>query len=120
MMSAACAHFLVERTVDGVTVVSFADAELLDETVIREVEGELWEIAYGLGAVSLLLSFGRVRLMSSSLLGVLLLFARRFEEIGGRLKLCEIAPGLREVFRITRYEGLFEIHPDELRALDAF
>ena len=120
MTSAACAHFLVEKTVDGVTVASFADAELLDETVIREVEEELWEIAYGLGAVSLLLTFGRVRLMSSGLLGVLLLFSRRFDEIGGRLKLCEIAPGLREVFRIAGYEALFEIYPNEMRALDAF
>lgn len=120
MTIAACAHFLVEKTVDGITVASFADAELLEEPVIREVEGELWEIAYGLGAFSLLLNFGRVRLMSSGLLAVLLLFARRFEEIGGRLKLCEIAPELREVFRIARYEGLFEIYPDEMRALDAF
>jgi anti-sigma B factor antagonist len=120
MASAACAHFLVEKTVDGITVASFADPELLDESVIREVDEELWEIAYGLGAVSLLLSFGRVRLMSSSLIGVLLLFARRFQQVGGRLKFCEIAPGLREAFRIARCEGLFEIYPDELRALDAF
>jgi anti-sigma B factor antagonist len=110
----------VEKAVDGVTVASFADAELVDETVIREVEEELWEIAYGLGAVSLLLSFGRVRLMSSGVLGVLLVFSRRFQQVGGRLKLCEIAPGLRQVFRIAGYEGLFEIYPEEMRALDAF
>jgi anti-sigma B factor antagonist len=120
MTGAACAHFLVERTVDGVTVASFADAELLDETVIREIEEELWEIACGLGAFSLLLSFWRVRLMSSGLLGVLLHFSRRFQQVGGRLKLCEIAPGLREVFRVAGYEGLFEIYPEEMRALDAF
>jgi anti-sigma B factor antagonist len=120
MASAACAHFLVEKTVDGITVAHFADTELLEESVIREVEKELWEIAHGLGAVSLILSFGRVRLMSSSLLGVLLLFARRFQQVGGRLRLCEIAPGLREAFRFARCEGLFEIYADELRALGAF
>jgi anti-sigma B factor antagonist len=120
MTRTAWAHFLLEKTIDGVTVASFADAELLDERVIGEVEEELWEIAYGLGAASLLLGFGRVRLMSSCMLGVLLLFSRRFQVIGGRLKLCDIAPRLREVFRIARYEGLFEIYPDEMQALDAF
>jgi anti-anti-sigma factor len=120
MTSAACAHFLVEKTVDGITVASFEDAELLDETVIREVEGQLWEIAYSLGAGAMLLRFGKVRLMSSGLLGILLLFSRRFRQVGGRLKVCEIAPGLREVFRIAGYEGSFEIYPDEMRALDAF
>jgi anti-sigma B factor antagonist len=120
MTAAACARLLVDKTIDGVTVASFAGAELLDGAVIREVEEELWEIAYGLGAVSLLLNFSEVRLMSSGLLGVLSAFSRRFQQAGGRLKLCEITPGLREVFRIAGYEGLFEIYPDEMRALDAF
>ena len=114
------AHFLVEKTVNGITVARFADTELLSEDVIREIEEELWEIAHGLGAVSLLLSFGRVKLMSSGLLGVLIQFGRRFEKMGGRLKLCDIAPGLREVFRIAGYERSFDIYPDEMRAFDAF
>jgi anti-sigma B factor antagonist len=110
----------VEKTLAGITVAGFADAELVDEVLIREVEEELSELAQGLGGASLLLSFGRVRLMSSRMLGVLLQFSRSFRQIGGRLKLCEISSDLRELFRITRYERLFEIFPDEMQALDAF
>ena len=120
MTSATRAHLLVETTIDGITVATFSDTELLDGTVISEVEEDLEELASGLGATSLLLNFGTVRLMSSGMLGVLLLFSRRFREIGGRLKLCCIAPDLREAFRIARYERLFEITSEELQALEAF
>jgi anti-anti-sigma factor len=118
MLNTTCTHLMVEKTVDGITVAGFADAELLDARVIGEVEEELRELAYRVGAASLLLDFGRVRLMSSSMLGVLLHFSRRFREIGGHLKLCRIAADLREVFRIAGYEVSFEIHSDEMRALD--
>jgi anti-sigma B factor antagonist len=120
MPSATCAHFIVERTIDGITVAGFVDAELLDEQVIAEIDDELWELAYGMGAVSLLLNLGSIRLMSSRMLGVLLHFSRRFQAIGGRLKLCCIAPELREVFRIARYESRFEIYSEEMHALDSF
>jgi anti-sigma B factor antagonist len=120
MLNTTCTHLTVEKTVDGITVAGFADAELLDAQAIGEVEEELRELAYGLGAASLLLDFGRVRLMSSRMLGVLLHFSRRFREGGGRLKLCGLAPDLREVFRIARYDRLFEIYSDEMQALDSF
>jgi anti-sigma B factor antagonist len=119
-MSLTRARILIEESFDGVTVATFADAELLDPQVIGEVMEEVCELAYKLGAVSMLLNFERVRLMSSSMLGVLLYFSRRFRQGGGHLKLCCIAPDLREIFRIASYEGLFEIHSEEFQALEAF
>jgi anti-sigma B factor antagonist len=110
----------VEKTIDGITVAGFVDAELVDDRVVAEVEEELWELAYGAGAVSLLLNLASIRRMSSSLLGVLLHFSRRFQAIGGCLKLCCLAPDLLEVFRIARYESLFEIYSEEMHALDSF
>jgi anti-sigma B factor antagonist len=120
MLNATCTHLMVEKTVDGITVAGFADVELLDARTIGEVEDELRELAYGLGAAPLLLDFGRVRLMSSRMLGVLLHFSRQFRQGGGRLKLCGLALDLREVFRIARYDRLFEIYSDEMQALDSF
>jgi anti-anti-sigma factor len=113
-------HLMVEKTVDGITVAGISDAELLDARAIGEVQEELRELAYGLGAAPLLLDFGRVRLMSSSMLGVMLHFSRRFREGGGRLKLCGLTPELREVFHIARYDRLFENYSDEMKALDSF
>jgi anti-sigma B factor antagonist len=120
MLSATCDRLRVEKTIDGIAVAVFSDAELVDGRVIGEVEDALCEIAEGLGAASLLLNFERVRLMSTVMLGVLVRFSVRLAAIGGRLKLCCVAPNLQEIFRITRYDRFFETHADEMAALDSF
>ena len=94
-----------------------AEFQRAEETIIRDVLAPSDAISPGYVTYAVATEAGQV---SSGLLGVLLVFARRFRQAGGHLKLCEIAPGLREVFRIAGYEGLFEIYPDEMRALDAF
>ena len=68
----------------------------------------------------MLLNFRAVQYMSSTMLAVLLKYARRVAGLRGQLKLCCIAPDLLEVFRITRFDRLFEIHAEELTALDSF
>lgn len=110
---------LVE-TIHGVTVASLTDAEILNEEVIGEVDEQLQELVGGLGRPDMLLNFREVRLMSSTVLAVLLKFARRVAAAGGRLKLCCIAPDLAQVFKITRFDRLFEIYDEESMALDSF
>jgi len=112
-------HVLVE-TIHGVTVVSLADTEILNEEVIGEVDGQLQELIGRLGQADVLLNFREVRLMSSTMLAVLLKFARRVTAARGRLKLCCIAPDLAQVFKITRFDRLFEIYDEESTALDSF
>ena len=119
-MSRIASPRLLMETIHGITVASFADAELLTEDVIHEVGEQLQELAGGLGQADVLLNFRGVRLMSSTMLGVLFKFARRIAAAGGRLKLCGIAPDLLAAFKITRFDRLFEIHDEESTALDSF
>jgi anti-sigma B factor antagonist len=109
---------LFVETVGGVTVVTLADAELVAEDVIAGVVEQLDTVDVSSGRV--VLNFRDVRLMSSTMLAVLLRFSRRVEAAGGKLKLCCIAPDLLTVFRITRFDRLFEIHAEESKALDSF
>lgn len=108
------------ETIHGITVATFADAELLSEGVIHEVGEQLQEMIDGLGPADVLLNFRDVRLMSSNMLAVLFKFGRRINAAGGRLKLCGLAPDLMVAFRITRFDRLFEIHDEESTALDSF
>src|SRR5205807_1700983 len=94
------------ETVGGVTVASFADAELINDQVIEEVGEQLTNLAEGLGQAKVLLNFREVKLMSSSMLAVLLKFSRKVTASQGRLKFCRIAPQLREVFKITRFDKI--------------
>jgi len=119
MPSIVTPRVLVE-TIHGVTLVNLAEAELLDEEVINEVSEQLQGLLEGGNPDEYLLSFRDVRLMSSTMLGVLLKFARRTNALGGQVKLCCIAPDLAHVFRITRFDRLFEIYDEESSALDSF
>ena len=108
------------ETVGGVTVASFADSELTADQVIEEVSDQLHGLAENLGLARVLLNFREVRLMSSSMLAVLLKFSRKVTSAQGKVKLCCIAPNLKEIFKITRFDKIFEIHDQESTALDSF
>ena len=110
---------LVEN-VEGVTVASFADSELTSAQVIEEVADQLERLPDGAGLERVVLNFRGVRFMSSSMLAVLLKFSRRVTASNGRLRLCRIDPSLKEVFKITRFDRIFEIHDEESSALDSF
>lgn len=119
MQKLANPRVLVE-TIHGVTIANFADSEILNEEVIVEVDEQLQELVGALGQPDVLLNFREVRLMSSTMLAVLLKFARRVSAAQGRMKLCCIAPDLAQVFKITRFDRIFEIYDEESKALDAF
>jgi len=119
-MSQAISPRLFVEKIDGVTVASFADSSILDDEVIRDLELQLEVLLDDVGPPKVLLNFREVKFMSSAMLAVLVKFGRRLGKAGGRLKLCYLAPDLLEVFRITRFDRMFEIHPDETAALDSF
>jgi len=121
-MSRIASPRLLMETIHGITVASFADAELLTEDAIHEIGDQLQDLAGGIGPANrnVLLNFRDVRLMSSTMLAILFKFARRVTAAGGRLKLCGIAPDLMVAFRITRFDRLFEIFEEESTALDSF
>lgn len=118
-MRTASPRLLVE-TIEGVTLASFTDEMLIDEGVIADVDEQLMDLAGGAGPARLLLHFGAVRVMSSTMLAILLKLSRRVAAEGGRLMLCGLSEDLMEIFRITRFDRLFAIHDEEWQALDAF
>jgi anti-sigma B factor antagonist len=119
MSSTTSPRVLVEM-VGGVTVASFADGELIAEQIIEEVGEQLSGLADSLEVGRVVLNFREVRLMSSSMLATLLKFSRKVTAANGRLKMCCIAPHLREIFKITRFDKIFEIFDEESAALDSF
>ena len=112
-------RFFVE-TINGVPVVRPVVPDLTDEGAIAELGDLLDELVDQWGVTGVLLNFQEVRHMSSAVLGVLLKFSRRVARHRGRLKLCRLALDLREIFRITKFEQLFEIHDEERLALESF
>ena len=116
-------HIQVE-VVNGVAVVRVLDKE------IREVFGEhndvqmLGEQLYALvdekGFTRLILNFSEVEYTASIMLGKLIGLKRKAQKAGGSIRICCLNPSIKEIFRISALDRVFEIDPDENAALDAY
>ena len=103
----------------GVTVVELLNEEILDEITIDKITESLFSLVSDDEPVRILLSFSRVKRLSSSMLSTLIRLSRRVRDKGGVLKLCGIGAALCEMFAITRVNKIFDIYEDEQSALSS-
>jgi anti-anti-sigma regulatory factor len=106
--------------VDDVLVVYFPDHELMDEVRNREIGTALIELTSQAKNGKMLISFRGVDFVTSSMLGQLVMLNKRClsHQIG--LKICDVGPDLRMIFRIVRLDTLVDICGDEASAVHAF
>lgn len=104
---------------DGVTVVGFKDASILDATTIRQIGRELYAIVTEEPNRRVVLDFSEVRFLSSQALGVLLTLRRKADQSGAIVALASIRPELVRVFKITNLDQLFQFHPTAAQAVEA-
>lgn len=104
---------------DDVLVVRFLHAHIIDGLVI-EVANELFSVADRQDCTKLLLNFSGVERLSTEMFARVIVLNRKMYQKGGRLKLCDICPYLREIFTQTNLDQLFEIGETEAMALKAF
>ena len=103
---------------DGVHFISFRDRLLFDDRTVREVSEQLGAALPNDGQpIKLVLDFRGVDLISSSLLGKLILLQRRVDGSGGKLRLCELTPTVQSVFRTSNLDRLFSIVRDRRAAV---
>jgi len=108
------------REVDGITVVTFRQSQILDAMTIERMSTGLKELVGGREGGRFVFDFSRVTYMSSSALGMLIGIQRRVTRKGARLKLAGIQDDIMEVFRITQLDRVFDIYKGTEAALEAF
>lgn len=104
----------------GVHIVHFLDRKILDESNIVEIANDLFDLVDKNKGIKLLLNFGNVQYLSSTVLGKLITLNTRVNEDAGKLVLCAIRPQILEVFKITKLTKLFDIVDDEATAMSHF
>jgi anti-sigma B factor antagonist len=98
--------------------VTFRDRLLFDDRTVREVSDQLGSVLSNDGKpIRLVLDFTGVDLISSSLLGKLILLQRRVDNSGGKLCLCELSTTVQSVFKTSNLDRLFKIVRDRRAAL---
>ncbi len=105
---------------EGVLVVYFGDAKILEDTKIQQIGQELLECQSRAVDNKLLLNFSNVTFMSSAMIGKLVLLNKKCASDGVKLKLCNISKNLGEVFKITGLNKVLDIQKDEEKALKSF
>jgi anti-sigma B factor antagonist len=112
-------HIKVEN-VDGIAVVRFVGADTMySELNIQIVGDQLYSLVEDEGYAKLLLDFSAVEIISSLMFGKLKKLKEKVKEKDeGRFIICGLNETMREVFKITRFDRVFEIHDDEQAALD--
>jgi anti-sigma B factor antagonist len=118
-MAANQTHVKV-RDSGGIRVVEFTERKILDELVIHEIGEELGRIIDEADDLKLLLSFKNVDHLSSAALGMLINLNKQVSAKEGELKLSDISAPIFEVFKITRLNKLFSIHPTMAEAIADF
>lgn len=93
--------------IDGQVVISLSGR--IDSTAAVEFEEKLIEIIDA-GCHIMVVEFQHVQFISSAGLRVLLLAAKKVKPYGGKLLLCEMSKDVREVFDISGFSSIFEIH----------
>ena len=94
----AAAPKISQSEADGVPVIQFVDRRLFDEPTVREAADQLFAYLPRDGKpISLIVDLSSVEMISSAMLGKLILLQRRIESSGGRLCLCGLRPAILDV-----------------------
>jgi len=104
---------------DEVLVIRFTAQKILADTAIAQIGRELLELADQADG-KMLLNFEDVTFMSSAMIGKIVLLNKKCIAAKTVVKLCSIAPSIREVFEITRLNKVFSIYETEDDAIKAF
>jgi tetratricopeptide (TPR) repeat protein/anti-anti-sigma regulatory factor len=103
----------------SVTVVRMLDAELVHPDLIDVVGRRLLRVAGDLGCRLVVLDMARAGHLGSGMIGKILGLYKRLRDTGGRLALCNVSPGLREILEALRVAALLGLHATERAAVAA-
>ena len=111
---------LTSYSKDGILTIVFEDARILDETKLEQLSRDLMDLLNKTTEERVILDFRNVKFMSSSMLGKLIQINKKAGEFKVKLKFCSIDPEIRQVFKITKLDKVFDIDADEASARAAF
>jgi anti-anti-sigma factor len=105
---------------ENIAVVTILESRILDENNINEIGRELMELVTKRYMIKMVIDLGEVKYLSSAVLRQFIALYKAIKAEKGDLKLCRVAPEVREVFKITQLDKMIEIKDDLDSAINAF
>jgi anti-sigma B factor antagonist len=103
-----------------IMVVSFHGSGFLDEEKIDLIGKDLIAALSAAPKPLVVLDMSNVRFCSSSILGKFVALYKTVVGLGGKIKFAALEKSISELFRVTKLDRLFEVHPDVRSAVKSF
>jgi anti-anti-sigma factor len=113
-------RWLAEEQIGDITVVTFNQAELLEEDAIQAMGQQLMRLAESSRGQRVVLNLGSVEKVSTMMLSKFVALHTKIRAAGGRLVLCGVDRELRGILKAFRLHQFFAICAEEQEALQAF
>ena len=113
--------FLTVKEVDGVAVIMFLEsASMVEGDKVESLAKELFGVIEAKKYKKILLNLYNAGYVSSAMLAQLVRLHRKMQEVKGKVRLCCLRPPVMDAFKVSQFDRLFEIFPDEPTALKRF
>jgi len=110
---------LVVTRQGDVGVVSFTTSRILDQSNVQELGDEFDDLVEKSKFNKFILNFESINYMSSTVMGKLVGLLKKVKAARGNLALCNIGDNIYEIFKIMRFDELFDIYDSEDQAVVA-
>jgi anti-anti-sigma factor len=101
----------------GIHVISLASPNALDALHVEKLGEDIFHYLQTFDAPIVILDLRNVDPMSSSALGVLISLNSLIENEGGKFCLANVSSGFRQVLKLTKVEGLIQVHESMAQAI---
>ncbi|MGH6917161.1 MAG: STAS domain-containing protein [Geminicoccaceae bacterium] len=108
----------VQESKKGMVLVVAAQGRL-DGSSADEFQGRL-SASIESGETRILLDFADLIYISSAGLRILLITAKRLKEGDGQFAICGLTENVASVFKVSGFDGVIKIFPDEAAALASY
>jgi anti-sigma B factor antagonist len=121
LMSMPDYEYITYKNIDGVAVVNFLETvSMFEADKVQLVGKELIDLVECKRYTKLLLNLTNAHFVSSAMLAHFVKLLRKVQEVKGRLRLCCLRPVIMDAFKVSNFDKIFEIFPDEASALKKF
>ena len=114
-------QYVTYKNLDGVAVVNFLETvSMFEGDKVKGVSDELLDMVESRRFTKMLLNLSNAHFVSSAMLAHLVKLHRKAQEVKGKIRLCCLRPVIMDAFKVSNFDKIFEIFPDEAAALKKF
>ena len=114
-------QYITYKNVDGIAVVNFLETvSMFEGDKVKGVSDELLDMVESRRFTKMLLNLSNAHFVSSAMLAHLVKLNRKMQEVKGKVRLCCLRPVIQDAFRVSNFDKIVEIFPDEAAALKKF